>query len=157
MPSATKSAIWNRGAYLVEGLGHGTSACHSPRNDALAREQKKAYLAVGLRKAVEAPPLTIAGRKHPFPGSRMNCSLDLRSGEIPNPDGVAAGLMAPVVKELARPARTKISARWPVYLGSSQRNRDQPTGPASTSPPKLEALTGTAGCFGFFPRRASLG
>jgi mono/diheme cytochrome c family protein len=27
----TKSVTWNRGAYLVEGLGH-CSACHSPRN-----------------------------------------------------------------------------------------------------------------------------
>jgi mono/diheme cytochrome c family protein len=30
-PDASKSAEWNRGAYLVEGLGH-CSACHSPRN-----------------------------------------------------------------------------------------------------------------------------
>jgi mono/diheme cytochrome c family protein len=29
--TAAKSAIWNRGAYLVEGLGH-CSECHSPRN-----------------------------------------------------------------------------------------------------------------------------
>jgi len=30
-PDPTKSASWNRGAYLVEGLAH-CSACHSPRN-----------------------------------------------------------------------------------------------------------------------------
>jgi len=30
-PDLTKSAAWNRGAYLVEGLGH-CSDCHSPRN-----------------------------------------------------------------------------------------------------------------------------
>ena len=30
-PDPAKSASWNRGAYLVEGLGH-CSACHSPRN-----------------------------------------------------------------------------------------------------------------------------
>ena len=30
-PSDAKSAAWNRGAYLVEGLGH-CSDCHSPRN-----------------------------------------------------------------------------------------------------------------------------
>jgi mono/diheme cytochrome c family protein len=30
-PSPNKSAAWNRGAYLVEGLGH-CSACHTPRN-----------------------------------------------------------------------------------------------------------------------------
>ena len=30
-PDRTKSAEWNRGAYLVEGLGH-CGACHSPKN-----------------------------------------------------------------------------------------------------------------------------
>lgn len=30
-PNARKSAQWNRGAYLVEGLGH-CGACHSPKN-----------------------------------------------------------------------------------------------------------------------------
>ena len=30
-PDPAKSAAWNRGAYLVEGLGH-CSDCHSPRN-----------------------------------------------------------------------------------------------------------------------------
>jgi mono/diheme cytochrome c family protein len=30
-PDKTRSAEWNRGAYLVEGLGH-CGACHSPRN-----------------------------------------------------------------------------------------------------------------------------
>jgi mono/diheme cytochrome c family protein len=32
-PSPSAPAAWNRGAYLVEGLGH-CSACHSPRNAA---------------------------------------------------------------------------------------------------------------------------
>lgn len=31
LPDPAKSAAWNRGAYLVEGLGH-CSDCHSPRN-----------------------------------------------------------------------------------------------------------------------------
>ena len=31
VPQATRSSTWNRGAYLVEGLGH-CSACHSTRN-----------------------------------------------------------------------------------------------------------------------------
>ncbi len=39
---ASRSAEWNRGAYLVEGLGH-CSACHSPRNAAMAEIAKKAY------------------------------------------------------------------------------------------------------------------
>ena len=52
----TKSAAWNRGAYLVEGLGH-CGACHSPRN-ALGAERGGAYLAGGFADGWEAPPLT---------------------------------------------------------------------------------------------------
>jgi len=37
-----KSAQWNRGAYLVEGLGH-CSACHSPRNALGGIETDRAY------------------------------------------------------------------------------------------------------------------
>jgi len=38
----TRPAEWNRGAYLVEGLAH-CSACHSPRNWAMAEETDRAY------------------------------------------------------------------------------------------------------------------
>jgi mono/diheme cytochrome c family protein len=41
-PDSTKSAQWNRGAYLVEGLGH-CSACHSPRNLLGAVERDRAF------------------------------------------------------------------------------------------------------------------
>jgi len=41
-PVEGKSEEWNRGAYLVEGLGH-CSACHSPRNLAMAEIASKAY------------------------------------------------------------------------------------------------------------------
>ena len=41
-PDPAKSAAWNRGAYLVEGLGH-CSACHSPRNALGGIEKDKTY------------------------------------------------------------------------------------------------------------------
>ncbi|ANI99924.1 hypothetical protein A8O14_07490 [Polynucleobacter wuianus] len=41
-PDSSQSASWNRGAYLVEGLGH-CSECHSPRNVMGAIEQSKAF------------------------------------------------------------------------------------------------------------------
>ena len=41
-PDPAKSAAWNRGAYLVEGLGH-CSACHSPRNALGGIEKDKAF------------------------------------------------------------------------------------------------------------------
>jgi mono/diheme cytochrome c family protein len=40
-PDLSKSAAWNRGAYLVEGLGH-CSDCHSPRNLMGGIEKSKA-------------------------------------------------------------------------------------------------------------------
>ncbi len=41
-PDPAQSDAWNRGAYLVEGLGH-CSSCHSPRNLMGAVENSKAY------------------------------------------------------------------------------------------------------------------
>jgi mono/diheme cytochrome c family protein len=40
-PNADKSEVWNRGAYLVEGLGH-CGACHRPRHGAAATASKEA-------------------------------------------------------------------------------------------------------------------
>ncbi|MGV8803405.1 MAG: c-type cytochrome [Polaromonas sp.] len=45
-PQASRSAEWNRGAYLVQGLGH-CAACHSPR-DALGGPRRGLDLAGGL-------------------------------------------------------------------------------------------------------------
>ncbi len=41
VPDATQSAAWNRGAYLVQGLGH-CGACHTPKNFAMADNTDKA-------------------------------------------------------------------------------------------------------------------
>jgi mono/diheme cytochrome c family protein len=41
-PDAKRSEQWNRGAYLVEGLGH-CDACHSPRNFFMAERASQAY------------------------------------------------------------------------------------------------------------------
>ena len=55
---ATKSEIWNRGAYLVEGLGH-CGACHSPRN-ALGAEKARAHLAGGIRRRLGSTATDVA-------------------------------------------------------------------------------------------------
>ena len=46
----SQSAEWNRGAYLVEGLGH-CGACHTPRNLLLAEQADRAYYGGTLRAA----------------------------------------------------------------------------------------------------------
>jgi nicotinate dehydrogenase subunit B len=134
---ATKSDIWNRGAYLVEGLGH-CAACHSPRN-ALGAEKANAYLAGGFAEGWEAPPLTSLSHA-PIPWSEEELFAYLRSGES-RFHGVAAGPMAPVVKELAALPDQDIRA-MAVYLASFNENAiDKPA--QDVLAVKLETLTST--------------
>jgi nicotinate dehydrogenase subunit B len=110
---ATQSESWNRGAYLVEGLGH-CGACHSPRN-AFGAEKTSTYLAGGFAEGWEAPPLTSLSHA-PIPWSEDELFAYLRTGES-RLHGVAAGPMAPVVKELASLPDQDIRA-MAVYLSS---------------------------------------
>lgn len=114
-PDPLRSTQWNRGAYLVEGLGH-CSACHSPRN-ALGAEQKRAYLAGGVADGWEAPALTSQSAA-PIPWTENELFTYLRSGQS-RFHGVAAGPMAPVVKDLAKLPDADIRA-MAVYLASFQ-------------------------------------
>lgn len=134
---ATKSEAWNRGAYLVEGLGH-CSACHSPRN-ALGAENPKTYLAGGTVEGWEAPPLTSLSRA-PIPWNEDELYAYLRTGES-RFHGVAAGPMAPVVKELAEMPDQDIRA-IAVYLGSFNDAALDPTTQQAIAT-RLEASTGT--------------
>jgi nicotinate dehydrogenase subunit B len=112
-PDASRSELWNRGAYLVEGLGH-CGACHSPRN-ALGAERADAHLAGAFAEGWEAPPLTSLSRA-PIPWSEDELFVYLRSGQS-RFHGVAAGPMAPVIRELARLPDADIRA-MAVYLAS---------------------------------------
>jgi nicotinate dehydrogenase subunit B len=112
-PNSTKSETWNRGAYLVDALGH-CSACHSPRN-AFGAEKSSAYLAGGAAEGWEAPPLTSLSRA-PIPWSEDEFYAYLRTGES-RLHGVAAGPMAPIVKDLAALPDQDIRA-IAVYLAS---------------------------------------
>jgi len=112
-PDPTKSEMWNRGAYLVESLGH-CSACHSPRN-ALGAEISSAYLAGGLVEGWEAPPLTSLSSA-PIPWSEDELYVYLRTGES-RFHGTAAGPMAPIVRDLSALPDQDIRA-MAVYLAS---------------------------------------
>ncbi len=92
-----KSAQWNRGAYLVEGLGH-CKACHTPRNF-LGASQAEHQLAGGLIAVQDwyAPSL------HPGPGgglhgwTRQDIVDLLKTGRSRR--GTAFGPMAEVVSQ----------------------------------------------------------
>src|SRR5437763_8778513 len=96
-PDSTKSAEWNRGAYLVEGLAH-CGACHTPRN-ALGAERARAAFAGGDVDNWHA--YAINGQSPaPVPWDAEALFEYLRQGWHPD-HGVARGPMAQVVGNLS--------------------------------------------------------
>lgn len=83
VPDPARSTEWNRGAYLVEGLGH-CGSCHTPRNLFLA-EQPELALQGGLMQAEVVP-----GKVRPWFAVNLTQS----------PNGLAAWSEADLVKYL---------------------------------------------------------
>jgi nicotinate dehydrogenase subunit B len=119
----TQSHEWNRGSYLVNGLGH-CGACHTPRNAFGAEQGGTAYLAGAMVDGWEAPALT-AVSDAPVPWTFDAFYGYLRQGHAPQ-HGIAAGPMAPVVRAMAALPDDDIRA-MATYLASFQA-------PADTSP-----------------------
>ncbi len=113
-PDPARTAEWNRGAYLVEALGH-CSACHSPRNALGAERRGGAHLAGGMADGWEAPPLTTASHA-PVPWTAGALYDYLRTGEAAA-HGSASGPMATVVAGLSALPDADIRA-MAAYLAS---------------------------------------
>ena len=94
-PDTTKSAEWNRGAYLAEGLSH-CGACHTSRNLLGAEESSHAYAGAVVDGWI-APALTDANPA-PVPWSQADLFSYLRSGSSAL-HGTAAGSMSAVVHD----------------------------------------------------------
>src|SRR5258708_5370971 len=96
---ATKSEVWNRGAYLVEGLGH-CSACHSPRN-APGAERAAASVAGRLSEGAGAVCHEVGGA--PLFGSRPSLALNSNLHSA-HPDNLVQvilhGIAAPASSDL---------------------------------------------------------
>jgi mono/diheme cytochrome c family protein len=118
---STRSADWNRGAYLVQGLGH-CSACHEARN-ALGAVQSKHNPAGGLVLNWYAPALT-----SPREAGVRNWSLPdivrlLKTGQIgssagSSPHAATTGPMAAVVYNSLQYTRDEDLRAMAVYLQS---------------------------------------
>lgn len=93
-----RSPEWNRGAYLVNGLGH-CGACHTERNALGAERGGRAFLGGAVVKGWEAPALT-AATKAPVAWTEAELFRYLRFGHSLQ-HGTASGPMAPVIGELA--------------------------------------------------------
>jgi mono/diheme cytochrome c family protein len=112
-PVASQSAEWNRGGYLVEGLGH-CGGCHTPRNIAGAEEKERQYSG-GVAEGWNAPPLN---RSNPAATSWTEEALYnyLHTG-IDADHSAAAGPMGPVAHELAMAPEADVKA-ISVYVAS---------------------------------------
>ncbi|MGQ2978243.1 MAG: molybdopterin cofactor-binding domain-containing protein [Polaromonas sp.] len=121
-PDVTQTVEWNRGAYLVNGLGH-CGACHTPRNAFGAERGGKAFLSGAMVDGWEAPALTALSRA-PVPWTSGQLYSYLRTGHSPQ-HGTAGGPMAPVVKELAALPDADIRA-MAAYLASYNQPLTEP-------------------------------
>jgi len=96
-PDSSKSAEWNRGAYLVEGLAH-CGSCHTPRN-ILGAEKSTAQFAGADVDNWQAYPIN-SQSPSPVPWTADALFTYLRQGWDPN-HGTARGPMAEVVNNLS--------------------------------------------------------
>jgi len=113
-PVATQSAEWNRGAYLVNGLGH-CGACHTPRNALGAEQGGGAFLSGAMVDGWEAPALTHLS-KSAVPWDADELYRYLRHGHTQR-HGIAGGPMAEVVREMQQLPDDDVRA-MATYLGS---------------------------------------
>jgi mono/diheme cytochrome c family protein len=123
---ASKGAEWNRGAYLVEGLGH-CAACHSPRNGLGASSPG---LAGGL--------IPVLGWYAPSLASNDPHLAQLLQTGV-SPQGAVFGPMAEVVgRSLQHLSQEDIGA-MAVYLKSLPADQEAPR-PAAPPPQELMKL-----------------
>lgn len=92
-----RSKAWNRGAYLVEGLGH-CSMCHTPLN-LLGATKSKYYLTGALIEGYWAPDITHRGLET---AKRFQVADVFDEGKLINRAGDVRGPMADVVHDSVR-------------------------------------------------------
>lgn len=143
VPDPQKPAAWNRGAYLVEGLGH-CSACHTPRNAHMAEIAGRAYQG-GVIPGAVAPgrqrdwfAVNLTNAKHGLAAwSEADLVRYFRTGVSPR--GSTLGPMNEVVVHSLRHLNDDDLRAMAVYLKSLE-------GPAYAGPTVApeEARQGTA-------------
>ena len=161
-PDPAKDAVWNRGAYLVEGVGH-CAACHSPRN-ALGAEETSHPFTGGTAEGWEAPGLTAASSPAAITWTADALFRFLRHG-LDDQHAASAGPMGAVSHDLSQVPEADVRA-IAVYIASmtdpgrhdaAQPAREPPATvvAAQNPPPALQQTEGAtifagacAGCHG---------
>jgi mono/diheme cytochrome c family protein len=133
-----QSAEWNRGAYLVTGLGH-CGGCHTPKN-ALGADKSKQLLRGGDLETWVAPDLTANARTGLGDWSPADVAEYLHTGR--NARAAAGGPMADVITYSTSLMNDEDRHAIATYLKSQAAS---PT--AAASAPDPEALRRGAGIY----------
>jgi mono/diheme cytochrome c family protein len=137
MPDQQKGTEWNRGRYLVEGIGH-CGACHTPKN--IFGADKHGYdFGGGLVQGWFAPRLDAAERSGLKSWSVDDIAEYLQSGR--NGKSHADGLMAEVVVSSTSKMSDADVRSIAVYLKSLPPGAPEP---AVTPPPEASMKQGAA-------------
>jgi mono/diheme cytochrome c family protein len=146
-PDPAHDPAWNRGAYLVEAIGH-CGACHTPHNS-LGAEKGAQALAGGEVENWYAPPLQSASPARQ-PWTEDALATYLRTGFDAH-HGAAAGPMTAVTEELASVPQQDIRA-MAAYVASLMPKAEAPAPvtPRGGGDPAVQAIfTGACGgCHG---------
>lgn len=138
-PSSRKSEQWNRGAYLVQGLGH-CGACHTPRGVAFEEkaldQNESAYLTGGAIDGWSASDLT--GNVHDGLGrwSAQDLTQFLKTGRTDS--SAAFGPMTDVVEQSTQHLTEADIQAIAVYIKSLKSSKPQ------AEPPSNEDKTSAA-------------
>ncbi len=129
-PDGTKSAGWNRGAYLVQGLGH-CGECHTPRNFMQGLSGGKAFAGANQQGWLA---YNISSDKQAGIGSWSDAQLAsyLSTGQAPG-RGPASGPMAEVISLSLRYLTQEDIRAMVAYL------RDRP--PQTDGPPAVQSVS----------------
>jgi mono/diheme cytochrome c family protein len=128
-PDSSQSPEWNRGRYLVEGLGH-CGSCHTPRNMFGAERKNSAYAGAvvggwygpSLNSPIFAP--------HKWDADQLAEYLSTGWHKM---HGAAAGPMADVAKNLSQASGENVRA-MATYIASLSNDSKAPTAPVQDKP-----------------------
>jgi len=125
-PAPARDAEWNRGAYLVQGLGH-CNACHTPRN-VFGATQEKAEFSGALIPMLDWHAAALTGEADTGLGKWTVQDLADFLGTGISMRGAASGPMAEVVRESLQHLSGQDIRAMAVYLKSlpaNERKSDQ--------------------------------
>lgn len=119
-PDMSKSAEWNRGAYLVEGLGH-CGTCHTPKN-LLGGDKNSQFVSGAVVEGWWAPDLTSNDHTGLGKWTQEDIVTYLRTGM--NRYDIASGPMADAVKHSTQYWREEDLKAVATYLKAAPARKD---------------------------------